>query len=147
MPVALDLSSVLPPVVGVTGAPSLLAVGIGELHLTVQIDLGKGFVPLLELAVNARAGASLAISGNGLRLALDQLPQVGADVLANPFGLSLPDVDRFIQFAVPSILQVEATLLPPIPLPPLPQGITLKNLHIGQDGAQGDYITISGDLR
>jgi tetratricopeptide (TPR) repeat protein len=63
MPLAFAVEPFLPPVVEVTGAPSLLATSLGELHVGIQVDLGQGYVDLLVIAIHTEMGTSAAISG------------------------------------------------------------------------------------
>jgi len=146
MPLALELNPTLPPVVEVTGAPSLLTTGVGELHLSIQMDLGQGYVDVLTLAVHVRMGTSVSISQNQVRIVPGQPSQVAVDLLQNPFGLALPDVNRFLQTTIPLLVNLAGAVVPPIPLPPLPGGIQPTNIDIRQDGAGGDFVTIEGSL-
>lgn len=148
VPLAFAFNPQLPPVAEVTGGPSLLVVGVGELHLSVLLDLGDGFVDILTVRVHAELGTSLAVQNGELRIVPGQPSRLEADVLANPLGLSAPDVERFLQTAVP--LTVGLAGLPPIPLPLPPSlldGLRPTSIDFRQDGAGGDFVTIEGDLR
>lgn len=146
MPVAFSIDSLLPATVEVTGAPSLLTAGLGEQHLSIQIDLGQGYVDVLTVAIHAEIGASLQIQGNQLRILPGQPARVAVDLLQNPLGLSVPDVNRFLQTIVPMAVGLAATFIPPVTIPPLPFGLNPSNLDLRQDGPGADYVTLEGDL-
>jgi hypothetical protein len=148
MPIAFELDPVLPPIVTVQGAPSLLAASVGELQLKILVDLGSGFQDLLVLALHGQLGLSAQLQ-NGvsqLKLTIGQPVQLNASLLQNPLGLNAPDVDRFINTALPLVVQLAGGMIPPIPLPPVPGGLAPRNVDMFQDGQNGDFLTIEGDL-
>jgi len=143
MPVAFELDAKLPPVVEVTGAPSLLAPSVGELHVAIRVDPGGGYQDVLTLVLHAEMGTDVTIAGGRLRIDPGEPTRVSVDLLANPLGLSLPDVDRFIQSGIPQLVVLATLLIPAMPLPPLPHGLPpQRRLDFRQDGAAGDYVTI-----
>jgi len=151
MPIAFELEAVLPPVVTVQGAPSLLSAALGELQAKILVDTGNGFQDLLVLALHAKLSASAQVqngtAGNlALKVTIGQPVQVNAALLQNPFGLNPPDVDRFINTALPFVVQLAGGMIPPIQLPAIPGGLQPRNIDIFQDGQGGDFLTIEGDL-
>ncbi len=56
------------------------------------------------------------------------------------------DVERFLAFLMPSALQVAAASMAPIPVPTL-QGLTFAGVQIRQDGTEGEFATLSADVR
>jgi hypothetical protein len=146
MPIAFEFGPALPPMVSLTGTPSLMTSEIGELQVGVLIDLGQGFVPLLALSAQAELGTTVAISNNALQVTIGQPTQIYADLVGNPLGLSAPDIDRFLQAALPMVLQLAGGMIPPIPLPAVPGGLQPTNVDIRVDGPAADFLTVEGDL-
>lgn len=146
LPLAFELDPQLPGMVLTSGTPSLLTAELGELHMGIAVDTSSGSVPVLELAVHGKFGVTPAISGGALHVSLGAPTELEADLLANPLGLSAPDVDRFLQTALPLLVNLAGSNIPSIPLPALPGGFQPTNVTIGVDGAGADFLTVEGDL-
>ncbi|MEX2647318.1 MAG: Ig-like domain-containing protein [Gaiellaceae bacterium] len=145
-PIAFMLEPMLPAVVEVTGAPSLLSVGLGELGLSVQLDLGQGWVDLLALVVHAEMPADVMLAPPVIQLTPGNPTRLVVDVISNPFGLAQADIDQFLRTALPLTVDIAPGLIPPIPLPSFPSGLQPTNVDVRQDGAGADFITIEGDV-
>jgi hypothetical protein len=146
MPLAFVVEADLPPVVVLTGTPSLVTFEAGEVRVGVQVDLGQGFVDLMTLSVSAQIGASIAIANSQAQLSLGQPVAVTVDLVANPLGVSLPDIDQFVQNLLPVALTYAGGLIPPVPIPALPAGLTLTNVDLSVGGTGADFLVIDGDL-
>jgi hypothetical protein len=144
-PIAIALDPQLPAVVEVTGTPSLLGSSIGELWLSVQLDLGQGFVDVLTVVAHAELPADATVAGGALRIVPGVPTVLAFDVRSNPLGLPQADIDQFLRTALPMSLFVTPSVIPPLPLP-LPLGLQLTNVDVRQDGARADFMTIEGDV-
>ncbi len=145
VPVALEVEALLPPVVEVSGAPSLLTLSWGEVHISVALDFGQGYQDVLTVNLAARVGLDATVSNGLIRFSLGQPASASASILANPLGLAQVDVDQFLAVLVPLALQYGGSALPPLPATGLPFGVQLQNVSVYQ-GNPPDYLVIEGDL-
>jgi hypothetical protein len=147
IPLALRFTPQLPPVVRVGRAPDLLTLGLGELHLAVQLDFGSGYQDVLTLAFHVQMGVDVMITDDRLTFTVLPSQRVQGDVIdPAPAPLREVDVERFLRFVVPPAIQLAASSIRPIPLPPL-QGLTLLDLRIYADGQQQEFVTVEGNVR
>lgn len=145
VPMRFVLRPDLPPVAEVTGSPDLLVLNLGELGMTIEIDPGTGWTPVMDIVLQVEAGATLVPQGQSLQIAVYQTPVFRVDINSAPPGLDLQVVTQFLGQVVPPLLQASVSLVPAIQIPALPTGRTLTNLLI-QRGAQ-DFVRVQGDIQ
>jgi hypothetical protein len=147
IPVAIRLDPKIQPLVEMTGTPDLARLSLGEMHMTVLMDFGAGYQPLLTMAVHVRAGANATFQGSAVRFAITQNVEFQADEISAAIPLSGIDVERFLTFLVPPAVQVATQSMAPIPIPSIGGGVQLTNLNLYRDGARGEFLSVSGDVR
>ncbi len=149
---AFEIGLKMPPVVAVTGVPSLLSTSVGEMQVGIQIgNATAGWVDVIKLAVSAEFGTDVSIQGTDLHIAPGQPTNVTVDLLQNPWGFTISQINTFITTGLNLMTTFIAPLIPSIPLAPFIQQLPtpfagLNNLDIRQDGLGADFLTIEGDL-
>ena len=145
VPVGFQFEPALQPVMRVVGGTELFRLQVGELHMTLLMDFGGGFTPIMTVALHLDAGCGVSFARNAFTFTLTSQPVFEAQLLWSAIPLNGIDVGRFLTFFVPSAIQAAIQSVQPTPLPTL-QGAILTNLAAYQDGIQGDFATVSGDV-
>jgi len=148
-PIAVKAETWLPPVLEVTGAPDLLRVSLGEVHLEVMVDRGQGFETLFKAVVHARVGATVAFVPNkGVVLTSSSNAEIAVDLIESP----LVEMDeRKLQVVVGTVFTPLAPrFINTISLVPLPQQIahlSFVDLRAAPSGPDLEHLTVSLEMR
>jgi hypothetical protein len=146
IPVAIQVAPQMQPVLRVVGQPNTFELQVGELHLTLLMDFGAGFTPVLEVALHIATSMGVAIQNNVLSYSIGGNTTFASDVLSSAVPLNASDVEAFLQVLVPGALNVVASSVRPTPLPTL-QGIQVDVIGIKQSGQNGEFVTVEGNVR
>jgi hypothetical protein len=144
--IALQIAPQLPPVFSPMPAPSNLQVAIGELQLQVVDTTTNQLV--LTFVVQATVDANATINAqNTFDVTIGQQPVVVVSVASSPLVPTLDPtgVANLVGFVLPPIIQGLGSVWQGFPLPVYP-GLNLNSVSIFQDGAAGDFLTVSGDV-
>ncbi|MBI4577327.1 MAG: hypothetical protein HY722_13795, partial [Planctomycetes bacterium] len=149
-PVELDVSSLLPPVVRVTGTPDLVEMGMGEVATDIYvIEQGRRRL-VLSVAAHVKVGASVGYSAGAVQVSFGNAPTVRANILASPVAaVDARNLESMLQTVLPSVLQLATGFGGGgrFPLPPIPGGLQVLNLRTYATGPALDYLGASFDLR
>jgi hypothetical protein len=147
LPVSVEIAPQMQPVILVVGQPNLFDLQLGEVLLNVFIDFGSGPTQVFGFDLQVDANLDIAVvNGNAVQLQIGPNPTVEADLVQSLVPLTGIDLGRFLAFFVPSALQLVSQSIQPVPIPTF-QGYSLINVQIKEDGSQGEFVTISGDVQ
>jgi hypothetical protein len=144
--IALQVAPQLPPVFSPMPAPSNLQVAMGELQLQVVDTTTNQLV--LTFVVQATVDANATINAqNTFDVTIGQQPVVIVSLASSPLvpTLNTTGVTNLVGFVLPPIIQGLGSIWQGFPLPVYP-GLNLNSVSIFQDGAAGDFLTVSGNV-
>ncbi len=111
----------LPPVVSAPQGEMDLDLGIGELHLQITREDDA----VIEVSLNARAGADLTLGDGGISVQLDDRPAqmtIHAGMVRWPEALDPGDLSSLFRLSTPPLLGRSTSLFPAFPSPDIPVG-------------------------
>jgi hypothetical protein len=143
--IAIQIAPQLPPVFSPMPAPSNLQVAIGELQVTVW-DTTTNQVAL-TFTVQATVAANATVNAqNTFDVTVGQ-PIVVVSLASSPLAPTLDPtgVSNLVSAVIPPIVQSLGNVWQGFPLPVYP-GLNVSSISIFQEGAVGDFLTVSGDV-
>jgi hypothetical protein len=146
VPLQIVLDPQMQPLAIVEAGQDIMKLEIGELDVLVQVDVGGGFQTMFAVAIDLEAPIGISLAGGNATFSLGSSTSFHADLVASALPLNGIDVANFLNLVMPAVLQAAASSIAPVPIPTI-QGLTLANLSIYQDGAAGDYVTVSGNVQ
>jgi hypothetical protein len=147
--IAIKISPQLPPVFLVHAAPGIIDTQLGDFEIQIWDTTPATPTLVLALSLQANVGATPAMAANGnLVLQVAPNPTIDASLAASPLAptVNTIGIDNLVGFIGPALIQIGSQLWSGYPLP-VYQGVSVANLTFNQDGAQGTFLTISGDLK
>jgi len=144
--IALQVAPQLPPVFSPMPAPSNLQVAMGELQLNVIDTTTNQLALTLVVQVTVSANATVNAQ-NTFDVTIGQQPVVVVSVASSPLAPTLDPtgVANLVSSVLPPIVQGLGSIWQGFPLPVYP-GLNLNSVSIFQDGAAGDFLTVSGNV-
>lgn len=143
--IAIQIAPQLPPVFTPMPAPSNVQIAIGELQVQIRDTTTNQLV--LSLTVQAIVDGNATVSQNTFDVAVSQQPIVIVSLASSPLAPSLDatGLDNLVSSVLPPVVQGLGSFWQGFPLPVYP-GLNLSSVSIFQDGAAGDFLTVSGDV-
>lgn len=130
-PLAIEVSSVTPPIALLGHKGTLIEVLAGETEIKLSIDYMDGQPPLelFTLRIPLQLAADVTITGgNKIKISGLQAPIVGIDMIREPVvDLADQEIENFLNQILPWMLDQYKMQLPEIPIPALPFGLNLTN--------------------
>jgi hypothetical protein len=145
-PLVVKLEPKLQPVARVSDGPGILTLGLGEFDVIALADLGEGFVPLLTVATYVEVPIDAVFVGDTVSFTVLWPGRLAADLIAAPVPIADADVDRFLQFAFPALIQLVTGSIGPMPVPAFP-GFGWSHLRLYPDGPAREFVTLEADVR
>ena len=147
--IAIKIVPQLPPVFLMHTAPGIIDTQLGDFEIEIVDTAGATPQVVLALALQVSVDATPAMNAQGnLVLQVAPNPTIDASLAASPLAPTVNSIgiDNLVGFIGPALITIGSQLWSGYPLP-VYQGISVANLTFAQDGAQGTFLTIDGDIK
>jgi len=125
--IGIQLAFDLPPSADFSAQSPNLRLAAGGMRVSLVLDFGAGYVPVLSLNMAGELGADVQTSAQSIQLSLQSPTQIRFDVTqnGNPLSLNLSNVNTFVNMAIGQAIQLLGAFIPAIPVPAIPafQGV------------------------